>query len=145
MESETSGIESRPRIEEAVASYERAREDVLRAVDEQAGPRRWERRTELSTAWCPGPDGAPEGQQRGLPLLGSVGPIPDDAWPAVVDAATATLDRHGFGPPEVVVDRPADHEVQFRDTYGAVLQLGTGADVVVSLRTGCHPLDDAEP
>jgi hypothetical protein len=47
--------------------------------------------------------------------------------------------RYDFGPPETVVDRPGDHEVQFRDEYGAVLLFGANVNTIMSVRTGCHP------
>jgi hypothetical protein len=68
----------------------------------------------------------------------SPGNIPDAKWAEAVDLVKSIAGRYGFGEPGIVVDRPSDHEVTFRNNYGAELWFGTAANTTLSLTTGCH-------
>ena len=129
---------SKPSIQEIAAVYEQARTDAQGAVDHRLGPRAWERRDELSRSLCPG-DEEPLLEEWGLPRFSAPGGVADADWQGAVDAVSEVLARYDFGPAETVVDRPGDHEVQFRDGYGAVLLFGANVNTILSVRTGCHP------
>ncbi|ONI78104.1 hypothetical protein ALI144C_30460 [Actinosynnema sp. ALI-1.44] len=68
----------------------------------------------------------------------SSGNLPDGKWEQAVKVVEEVAREHGFDGPAVVVDRPGDHEVSFKDGYGAHLQFGTVQNTVLSLTTGCH-------
>jgi hypothetical protein len=68
----------------------------------------------------------------------SPGNLPDAKWAAAVDLVKSITSRYGFKEPGIVVDRPSDHEVTFRNDYGAELWFGTAVNTTLSLTTGCH-------
>jgi hypothetical protein len=132
---------SRPSMQEVSAAYEQATTEAQEAVDDLVGQRAWARDSETSRSLCPG-DEEPRLQEWGLPRRTAPGGIPDAEWQQAVDSVSEVLARHDFGPPETVVDRPGDHEVQYRDEHGAVLLFGAYVNTVLSVRTGCHPVED---
>ncbi|MBE1467682.1 LppA family lipoprotein [Kibdelosporangium phytohabitans] len=78
------------------------------------------------------------GEIRTLPTWISSGNLPDEKWDSAVSAIVETVRDHGFDGPGVVANRPGDHEVIFRDGYGAQITFGTLTNTVLSLTTGCH-------
>jgi hypothetical protein len=68
----------------------------------------------------------------------SEGNLPDDKWERAVAAVAEIGREYGFGEPKVVVNRPSDHEVSFRDGYGGEMLFGTAKNTILALTTGCH-------
>lgn len=68
----------------------------------------------------------------------SPGNIADSDWPRALKLVTELANEQGFGAPQVVVDRPGDHEVSLKDAYGAELLFGTAVNTTLSVSTGCH-------
>jgi hypothetical protein len=66
------------------------------------------------------------------------GNLPDGKWESAVAAVAEIARPYGFGEPKVVVNRPSDHEVSFRDGHGAEMLFGTAKNTILSLTTGCH-------
>lgn len=98
----------------------------------------------VSGAACPGAMSAvDEAQVRFYPSAYSRGTISEADWPRAVEIVTDITSKHGFGKPKTVVDRNADHEVAFYDTYGAELIFGTAKNTIVGLTTGCHLTHEA--
>lgn len=73
----------------------------------------------------------------------SPGNLPDTRWDRAVEIVTEVAGAHGFGPPEVIISGPSDHEVSFRDTYNGQLLFGTGANTILGASTGCHLTEEA--
>jgi hypothetical protein len=81
--------------------------------------------------------------QRYLKAGVSVGNLPDAKWDQAVTIVTEVAKQHGFSDPVVIVDRPSDHEVSFRGTYGGSLLFGTGGATTLTVRSGCHLTEEA--
>lgn len=79
-----------------------------------------------------------DGEIRRLSPGSSPGNISDADWPRAVKLVSDVAKQQGFGEPEVVVERPGDHEVSFRDNYGARLIFGTAKNTILGISTGCH-------
>lgn len=73
----------------------------------------------------------------------SPGNLPDDRWGQAVAIVTEVAKEHGFGAPAVIVNRPKDHEVSFRDRYDGELLFGTGGNTILAVSTGCHLTEEA--
>jgi Lipoprotein confined to pathogenic Mycobacterium len=73
----------------------------------------------------------------------SPGNIPDARWGQALAIVTEVAGQHGFGEPQVIVNRPSDHEVSFRNTYDGELLFGTGANTILGGSTGCHLTEEA--
>lgn len=73
----------------------------------------------------------------------SPGNLPDASWDRAVAIVSEVAGQHGFGAPKVIVSRPNDHEVSFRDAYNGELLFGTGANTILGGSTGCHLTEEA--
>lgn len=73
----------------------------------------------------------------------SHGNLPDAKWDRAVTIVTAVARQHGFTAPEVIIDGPGDHEVEFHNSYGGKLLFGTGANTILTGTSGCHLTEEA--
>jgi hypothetical protein len=135
-EQQNAQLRERPTSEAEVARLTEAQEAIrarLEAVP--LGP--WTSSLSEGTAGCGDLDKS-DGRTVFLPGLFLEGGVPDDAWPRAVDAVAAAAEGYGFGPAEVVVDNPGEHEVVLRGERGALLRFGTLENATLQLETGCH-------
>jgi hypothetical protein len=79
-----------------------------------------------------------EGEERSLRLWSSGEGIPDEKWAQALGAVVAVTREYGFLEPEVVVDRPSDHEVSIQDRFNAKIMFGAGKNTIFRVTTGCH-------
>jgi hypothetical protein len=84
-----------------------------------------------------------DGAERLYNAGSSSGNLPDARWEQAVAIVTEVAGQHGFGPPEVVVSGPGDHEVELHDRYGGSLTFGTGYNTILFGGTGCHLTEKA--
>ncbi|PRX47756.1 putative LppA-like lipoprotein [Prauserella shujinwangii] len=131
----------RPDIERVQADYlamvERIQSGLVREIGIEPFPDDGDE--PVSGSACPGEFSAvPEAEVRRYRFGASPTPIDDDTWPRALRLVGDLAAERGFDRQDVVVDRPGDHEVAFRDRYGAELIFGTAENTVVSLSTGCH-------
>jgi hypothetical protein len=47
--------------------------------------------------------------------------------------------EHGFAAPSVIRNEPGGHTLMISRDDGAVVDLGSSVNLVLSARTGCHP------
>ena len=73
----------------------------------------------------------------------SPGNLPDAKWDQAVAIVTEVAGKRGFRAPAVIVNRPRDHEVSFRDPYDGELLFGTGGNTILAVSTGCHLTQEA--
>jgi hypothetical protein len=131
----------RPDIEQVEADYQGMLGEIRDTLVRATGIANWVPDDEgLSGSGCgfDYPDIRADGTVRRYSSGISPGNIPDDKWPAAVSTVAAIAAQHGFGAPEVVVDRPADHEVSLKTPTNAQLLFGTAANTTLSVTTGCH-------
>jgi hypothetical protein len=131
----------RPDIEQVQADYQGMLSEIRDKLVREVGVANWVPDDEgLSGSGCgfDFPDIAAEGKVRRYSSGLSPGNIPDDKWPAAVSTVAGIAAQHGFGAPEVVVDRPGDHEVSFKAPTNAQLLFGTAVNTTLSVTTGCH-------
>jgi len=110
----------------------------------EVGPLQWVNDQNLSGAGCadfPGVDG----QSLTLDSWTSEGNLSDALWDRAVVIVAEITGEYGFGAPEVVMDRPADHEIRGTDPYGGGYQFGTARNTVLMVSTGCHTCPRDEP
>ncbi|GAB3450273.1 LppA family lipoprotein [Actinophytocola sediminis] len=81
---------------------------------------------------------------KSLPLLVAAAPISDDQWDQAIQIAEAIARDNGFGPPQRIVDRAGQHTVDFKDKWGGLLGIDSGAHTVLSVRTGCLLTEEAQ-
>jgi hypothetical protein len=135
----------RPSITQVEADYQSMYQTIRERLTAEVGVAEWVPDAEpMSGSACGGGlSNLDEGEQRNYDAGTSLGNLPDAKWDQAVRIVTEVAGRHGFGAPEVVVNRPSDHEVQFKDTYGGLLLFGTGGATILGGSTGCHLSDAA--
>jgi hypothetical protein len=131
----------RPDIEQAQSRYLGMLEAIRTELVARLGIAAWQPDEDgLSGSFCGfdfsdvGADGEIRRYSSGM----SPGNIPDNRWADAVAIVAELANPYGFGAPGVVVDRPGDHEVSLRDSYGAELLFGTAKNTILSVSTGCH-------
>jgi hypothetical protein len=131
----------RPDIEQAEAEYQDMLASIREKLAGEIGIAPWiPKDTQPSASACGGEftEITTEGQRRFYSSGRSPGNLPDAQWPRAVALVSETAHQHGFGAPEIIVDRPGDHEVLYKGTTGAELIFGTGTNTTLSMTTGCH-------
>jgi hypothetical protein len=129
-------LRERPTSEAEVARLTEAQEAIRARLEEvPLGP--WTSSLSEGTAGCGDLDSS-DGRTVFLPGLFLEGGVPDAVWLRAVDAVVAAAEGYGFGPAEVVVDDPGEHEVVLRGERGALLRFGTLENATLQLETGCH-------
>ncbi|WP_235998833.1 LppA family lipoprotein [Qaidamihabitans albus] len=131
----------RPDIQTAEADYQDLLARIRDKLVADIGIERWTQDGEpVSGSACVGQYAklGADGEIRRYSSGTSPGNIADADWPRAVEVVADLAGRHGFGEPQVVVDRPGDHEVSLKDEYGAELLFGTAVNTTLSLSTGCH-------
>lgn len=131
----------RPDIEQMQTTYLALLERIRNALVDDVGIQPFIPDTDepISGSACPGDySTVSDGEVRRFRSGRSPGSISDADWPRALQVVTEVAGKEGFGKPEVVVERPADHEVALRDRYGAELIFGTAKNTILSLSSGCH-------
>ena len=135
-------LAQRPTIEEIRASYEEMQVRLRDRLSAEVGPLQWVNDQNAGQAGCADFPGV-GGRSLTLDRWTSEGNLPDARWDRAVAIVAEVTGEYGFGAPEVVVDRPSDHEVTATDQYGGGYQFGTARNTVLMVSTGCHlPADD---
>lgn len=130
----------RPDIDQAVTSYTEMTTKIRDRLTTDTG-RAWEQRSEGGGTSCgnefPGVD--EDGGKRTLPRWMLAGNLTDQQWPQAETSVGEIAAGYGFNPrPEVVVDRPGEHDVVFRKPDGAWVGFGTAVNTTLTAATGCH-------
>jgi hypothetical protein len=135
----------RPDVSVVEADYQTMYETIRTRLVAEVGISAWLPDAEpVSGTFCARPLSNLEGGQERLYNAGSSsGNLPDARWDQAVAIVAAVSRQHGFGPAEVVVSGPSDHEVQFHDPYGGYLLFGTGYNTILGGGTGCHLTEEA--
>lgn len=140
-------LRERPDIEQISARYERMQAVVRERLSAEIGLI-WVNDDNSRGRGC-GFEFAdvPEAQSKSLSRWTAEANLPDAQWPTAAAVVQEVTGQHGFGTPEVVVDRPGDHRIVVPDPYGGTLTFGTAAATILSMHTGCHlpPDEPHEP
>ncbi len=132
-------LASRPRIDEALAAQDRMLTEIRDAIDAAIGGRQWQREERNGgTSGCqdfPGFGGVQKASDRWV----LEGGVTDEEWGGVEKAVTTVTGQHGFAAPSVIRDQPGGHTLMISRADGAVVDLGSSVNLVLSARTGCHP------
>jgi hypothetical protein len=131
----------RPDIEQAEAEYLGMLNSIQEKLVSEIGIAPWiPKDTPPSGSACGGEfsEITTEGQRRNYSSGRSPGNLPDGRWPSAVALVGEVSGQHGFGAPELIVDRPGDHEAVYKSATGAELIFGTGTNTTLSVTTGCH-------
>jgi len=137
-------LAQRPTIEEVRASYEEMQSRLRDRLSAEVGPLRWVNNQNLGGAGCADFPNV-GGQSLTLDRWTSEGNLPDTRWDRAVAIVAEVTGEYGFGAPEVVVDRPADHEITATDPYGGGCLFGAARNTVLMVSTGCHLSADDHP
>jgi len=135
----------RPSITEVEADYQSMFQTIRERLTAEVGVAGWVPDDEpISGSACGGDlsrlaDAVVRRYDAGM----SPGNLPDAKWEQAVAIVTEVASQHGFGAPAVIVNRPGDHEVSFRNTYDGELLFGTGANTILGGSTGCHLTEEA--
>lgn len=131
-------LAARPPIDEAVQIQDQMLADIRAAIDTAIGPQDWVREERVSESGCrdfPGMGGTERTSDRWV----IEGGVTDQEWDLVEQAVTTVTAEHGFDPPSVILDEPGDHVLMISRDDGAIVDLGTQVNLVLSATTGCHP------
>lgn len=131
-------LAARPSIDEATAAQEEMLTEIRTAVDAAIGPQDWVREDAVSESGCrdfPGNDGMKRGSDRWV----IEGGVTDQEWDLLERVVSTVTGEHGFQPPSVVRDEPGGHRLMISRADGAIVDLGSSTNLVLSARTGCHP------
>jgi Lipoprotein confined to pathogenic Mycobacterium len=134
-------LHQRPDIERAQSRYLGMLDTIRTELVARLGIAAWQPDEDGLTGSACGfdfPDVGGDGEIRRFGTDMSPGNIPDNQWADAVAIVSELAKPYGFGAPAVVVDRPSDHEVSLRDSYGAELLFGTAENTILSVGTGCH-------
>ncbi|WP_188316546.1 LppA family lipoprotein [Solihabitans fulvus] len=130
----------RPDIEHAATAYEEMGAKVRERLTTELG-RTWEQRDKAGASLCGSdyPDLNADGEVRGLALWSSPGNLPDAQWDRAVAIVGEIASGYGFtAAPEVVANRPSEHDVVFHKPDDAKINFSTGRNTSLMVTTGCH-------
>jgi PAS domain-containing protein len=130
----------RPDIEQAVSTYAEMTTKIRERLTSDFG-RTWEQRSDGGGGGCESefPGVNADGETRNLPRWSSPGNLPDEQWSRAEGLVGEIAASYGFHvKPEIIVDRPGDHEVVYRKPDGALITFGTAVNTPLDVETGCH-------
>ncbi|MGH3938552.1 MAG: LppA family lipoprotein [Pseudonocardiaceae bacterium] len=144
MDEQLAMLAQRPTIEDIKVTYEDMQARLRDRLAAEVGPLQWINRENFSGAGCAD---FPNIGGQSLTLNGwkSEGNLPDGRWDQAVRIVAEVTGEYGFGTPQVLVDRPSDHEITATDQYGGHYLFGTAVNTVLLVSTGCHLPTDAHP
>lgn len=144
MDEKLATLAQRPTIEQITVTYEEMQARLRDRLSAEVGPLQWVNDQNLSGAGCADFPNV-GGQSLTLDSWTSQGNLPDAQWDRAVRIVAEVTGEYGFAAPEVIVDRPSDHEIVATDPYGGGYQFGTARNTVLMVSTGCHLPADAHP
>ncbi|MGH3904948.1 MAG: LppA family lipoprotein [Pseudonocardiaceae bacterium] len=139
MDDQRTTLQQRPDIETISARYEQMQAEIRDRLNTELGGLDWVKYDEESRRGCgfEFPD-VRDGESRSLAGWSALGGFPDNRWDQAVTVVREITSRHGFGTPEIIVDRPDDHFMVVPDPYGGTLDFGTAVNTTLLMNTGCH-------
>jgi predicted LppA-like lipoprotein len=137
----------RPSLEEVTTRYQQMQQDIATALADTLGPPQWVQDDPTGGGSLCGRefnDLGSDARTKSLPMLSRHAAIPDDQWDQAVRIAETIARRNGFNQTVVIVDRPGQHTVDFKNEWGGRFGLDSGAHSVLSVQTGCHLTEEAQ-
>ncbi|MDI2032545.1 LppA family lipoprotein [Saccharopolyspora sp. TS4A08] len=138
MEDQLNALRQRPTLGEVTADYDRMQQELRERLVAELGLPEFSDKGNTGQSACTDFADVPGAEQRTLATWMQEGGIPDEKWERALQIATEVGSTRGFTELHVVTDRPGDHKIELHNSYGAKLQLGSAANTVLSVRTGCH-------
>ena len=138
MDDQRTTLRQRPDIEAISARYEQMQTQIRDRLGTEFAELTWVKHDDGARRGCgfEFPQ-VSEGQSRSLALWTARG-LPDERWDRAAAIVQDITSRYGFSTPEVIVNRPGNHEMVVPDPYGGALTFGTATNVILRTRTGCH-------
>lgn len=136
-EQQNAELRERPTSEAEVARLAEAQAALVAALEADLGLGPWTVSEGRGSSGCPQYDQS-DGEIHYLEGLLLTGGVPDAVWPRAADLVADIGGRYDFGPADVVVDAPGEHEIVLRGADGALLRFGTLKNATLQLATGCH-------
>lgn len=130
-------LASRPTSEERVAELTQARDAVRDRLRAELGLSNWSETDIAGRSGC-SEFSSSRGNSVSVPALLLTGGVPDAQWDRAAGLVGEVMAAYNFGPVEVVVDNPGEHEIVVHGEWGALLRFGTLANATLALGTGCH-------
>lgn len=127
----------RPSLEDETRRVTAARDEIRDALSAQLGLTRWTDQDRPGEAGC-GEDLDLPGTTGSTSTLLLAGGVPDDQWAAAVQVVTDVAARHGFGAPQIVIDRPGQHDAEWPGERESRIVFGTVTNATLRLEYGCH-------
>lgn len=135
---QTATLMARPSLEEMIVRAEAMGREIRSAISSAVPVGPWRQsRPPASASNCDG-FSYTYGQGWSVGFWVVDGGIPDDLWPGALAAMRSVTDRHGFGEPIVIVDRPADHDLRVYGPDDAYVVFGTRKAALLDVVTGCY-------
>ena len=135
--SQETELAQRPTAEQEVARLTEARDAVRDRLAGELGLTSWSDRGNANSAGC-ADFPASRGITSFVASLGLEGGVPDAQWTRAAELVAATGADFGFGPAEVVVDQPGQHEIVLLGERGSRLRFSSLTNASLALETGCH-------
>lgn len=134
----TAILMARPSLEEMIVRAEAMGHEIRSAISSAVPVGPWRQSRPPSSAGnCDG-FSYTYGQGWSIGFWVIDGGIPEELWPGALAAMRSVTDRHGFGDPIVVVDRPGDHDLRIYGPDDAYVVLGTRNDALLDVVTACY-------
>lgn len=135
--SRNAALQKRPTLEQEQARLTAVRDQVRDALASRTGLTAWSERDNGNAAGCAEyPES--DGYTAFLPSLLLAGGVPDQQWAEAVKVVEEVAGASGFGPAEVVVDRPGQHQIVLSGERESRLSFGTTKNATLRLEAGCH-------
>lgn len=132
-------LTQRPLSADVEATYDRMHAEVRTAVAAVVPGLMWLQYASPLATSCEADGSYLGGRAVILASWSAAGGIPDDLWPAAVEAMVAVIAPYGFGRPQTTVGSPGNHLIEATGPFGAFVELGTQVNATLRVRTGCHP------
>ena len=132
-------------MEDALARYEKMRQEMISALDEQIGRQSWAdapNEDGITRAGCNDDEEAENVNMRTLVVRGT---YPQESWKKSADIVEAVGRDYGFDTVKVIVDRPGDLSVTGLAEDGASYTYGLKTNTILGVHTGCHRWDSKPP
>ncbi|GAA0531381.1 hypothetical protein GCM10011581_04640 [Saccharopolyspora subtropica] len=138
-------LQQRPSMEEVTARYEQMQQKLRDRLSADLGlTTAWVDDGESGSSGCKEAPDVPGAEKHSLNIWTYHGNIPDSQWPQAQRIATEVAGEYGFGAPEVILDRPGEHNIVLHDSFGADLDFATSTNTIMRVHTGCHLLQSAK-
>jgi hypothetical protein len=129
-------MDSNRTLTQAVTDYEAFNDTLIARIEAEFGTKPWEADADSGDrSYCGAND---EGMKAILPRRRFDGTYPAEKRDALRDLVIKVGKEHGFGDPELVVEKPDYLKVVAEDGAGGRYTFAMSVNTILSTWTGCH-------